>query len=395
MAASRWTGEDEQGDIDTLASSPNSPHGLTTSNPMSAWPWVRPATVVTVFYGVVLALLLSTHAWDPEFFATRGPQWLRHYPTMQFPSDGLIFHELASHPAEAVRHLRAYRVNRILYPMIAWLLALGQSGLVAWTLVLVNLAAIALATELMHRLLERRGASPWNALAYGAWVGLGLALLHDTAEPATYLAALFGIWLIDRRRPVLASAAFLAALLGRETALLLCGPYLVAAGRGKRGPSRWLPAALVLGLWLMWLTVIALWLGRPFPSSGVLGFPFIGYRATRGADLPATLVFLLLPAVIVTVYAARHLAMRPDRAELWAALANGILVILLGPRVIGLLWHSGRVATGLVVASLLSVPLGHSSPKLGRALAMLYAASAVWTIAVAARYAFWDVIAFK
>jgi hypothetical protein len=356
---------------------------------------VRPATVVAVFYAVMLTLLLATHAWDPEFFATRGPQWLRHYPTMQRPSDGLIFYELASHPAEAVQHLRAYRVNRILYPMLAWLLALGQPGLVAWTLVLVNWAAIALGTELMHRLLERRGASPWNALAYGAWVGLGLALLHDTAEPTTYLAALLGIWLLDRGRPVLASTAFLASLLGRETALLLSGPYLLTVAGNKRGAGRWLPAAVVLGLWLTWLATMGLWLGRPQPAPGVLGLPFLGYRATRGTDLPVTVVHLLLPAVIVIVYAARRLASAPTRPELWAALANGMLVIALGTPNAALLWHSGRVATGLVVATLLAVPLGRGSPPLGRALAALYATSAVWTIAVAARYAFWNVISLK
>src|SRR5262245_2852166 len=108
-------------------------------------------------------------------------------------ADGVFFLEMASRPAEAVQRLAAYRVNRILYPTLAWLLALGQPGLAAWTLVLVNWAAIALGTELMNQLIERQGRSRWWALAYGAWVGLGLALLHDTAEPATYLAALLGI----------------------------------------------------------------------------------------------------------------------------------------------------------------------------------------------------------
>ena len=358
--------------------------------------WLRPSTVVAAFSGIALLLLLATHAWDPEFFATRGPQWTRHYPAMQkSASDGIIFHALASRPAEAVERLAAYRVNRILYPMLAWLLALGQPGLAAWTLVLVNWAAITLGTELMHRLIERRGGSSWWALGYGAWVGLGLALLHDTAEPATYLAALLGVWLLDRERPVLASAAFLAALLGRETALLLVGPYLVAAGRGRRGIGRWLPVAVVLGLWLGWLASTALWIGRSQPAPGVLGLPFLGYRATRGTDLPVTLVFVLLPAVVVVAYAARRLIRAPARPELWAALANGVLVIVLGTRVAGLLWHSGRVATGLVAATLLAVPLGRGASPLGRALAALYAVSAVWTIAVVARFLFWGVLSLE
>lgn len=363
-----------------------------TADSAPARRWLRPATIIATFYGVALALLLATHAWDPLFFATLGPEWARHDPAMRRRADGFIFHELASNPAEAVQRLPAYRVNRILYPMLAWLLALGQPGLVAWTLVLVNGAAIVLGTELMHRLLDRRGGSPWGALAYGAWVGLGLALLHDTAEPTTYLAALLGIWWLDRERPVLAGAAFLASLLGRETALLLSGPYLVAAGGGKRGAARWLPAVVVLGLWLTWLTATALWVGRPQPVPGTLGLPFLGYRATRSLDLPVTIIHLLIPAVLVVGYAARRLARAPERPELWAALANGILVIVLGTPVTGLLWHSGRVSTGLVAATLLAVPLGRGAPPLGRALAVLYTTSAGWTIAVVVRYLFWDVI---
>jgi hypothetical protein len=33
----------------------------------------RPAVVVAAFYGAVAVSLLSTHTWDPRFFATVGP----------------------------------------------------------------------------------------------------------------------------------------------------------------------------------------------------------------------------------------------------------------------------------------------------------------------------------
>jgi hypothetical protein len=49
---------------------------------------IRPASIVAGFYGLLLFLLLSTHAWDPLFFATLGPQWARHDPGGAKAADG-------------------------------------------------------------------------------------------------------------------------------------------------------------------------------------------------------------------------------------------------------------------------------------------------------------------
>lgn len=56
----------------------------------------------------------------------------------------------------------------------------------------------------------------------------------------------------------------------------------------------------------------------------------------------------------------------------------------------GLLWHSGRIATGLVGRSFSRHPLALSTPRVWRALAVPFASSATWTVAVTARYLLWD-----
>ena len=180
----------------------------------------RPAWLVGAGYGLVLLLLLATHDWDPRFFATLGPQWLRHDRENRKASDGILFHAIAEQPF-GHGMASAYRRERILYPLLAHVLALGRPTLIPWTLVLANWAAIVLGTEILTRLLRRARAPEWIAIAYGAWAGLGLALLKDTAEPVTYLSALLGIWWLTRERKWLGYAALLGALLGRETALLL------------------------------------------------------------------------------------------------------------------------------------------------------------------------------
>ena len=72
-------------------------------------------------------------------------------------------------------------------------MAVGRASLVGWTLLLVNVLSIVLGTAILQRVLERRGLPGWAALAYGLWGGLGVALLHGTAEPVAYLCVLAGL----------------------------------------------------------------------------------------------------------------------------------------------------------------------------------------------------------
>ncbi|MBI1725957.1 MAG: hypothetical protein HYR50_01680 [Candidatus Rokubacteria bacterium] len=350
----------------------------------------RPACLVAAFLGVVVLALLATHEWDPRFFATRGPQWERHDPGFRKQADGTIFFEFAADPRAAAERFPRFRTTRIFYPLTARVLALGRAELVAWTLVLINFAAIVLGTEVVHRLLEGRGLPSWPALAYGGWGGLGLALLHDTSEPLAYLCVLLGIALQERGCTVSAGAAFLGALLTRETTVLFVAPYLLLGRRAGEAPP-WRMAGAVFGAWGAWLAGVAiLGVGSTAPDLPPV-LPLAGYRATRALDLPATILYLVAPSMVAIALALPGLRRRPTDASLWAVVLNALLVLWLPLKTAELLWHSGRIATGLVGAILLATPLALSTPRVWRALAVLFASSASWTVAVTARYLLWDV----
>jgi hypothetical protein len=352
---------------------------------------LRPATVIGVFYLAIVLALLATHAWDPLFFATLGPQWQRHDPALRKHGDGAIYYRFATDPAGSIESYTRLRIARILYPLAARALALGRAELVGWTLLLINLVAIVAGTEILHRLLARRGLPPWAALAYGAWVGLGLALLHDTPEPLTYLCALAGIAAWERNRAALATAFFIGALLTRETALALILPYLLF-GRQDRGMARWGVPLAVLGGCGTWLGLVyVMGTGAWVPGRLLLRIPMSGYLWTRPFDLPATLLFMVIPALLVVGWTAHGLWRRPVDASLWAAALNALFVLWLPPRAAELLWHSGRLSSGLIAAVLLSVPLATSAPRLWRGLTVLFAGSAAWTMAVTVRYLLWEV----
>ncbi len=353
--------------------------------------FLRPSAVVAAFYAAVVVALLATHAWDPLFFATLGPQWERHDPGLQKQADGTIYFHLATDPAAGTATYPRLRTARVLYPIVARALALGRTELVGWALLLVNLVAIVAGTEVLHRLLVRRGLPPWTAMAYGAWVGLGLALLHDTAEPLTYLCALAGIAAGERDRRSLAAAAFLGALLTRETAVALVVPYL-QAGRDGRLTARWGMPLAVLGAWGAWIGVVFLsGSGSWVPVRLLLRSPFTGFLATRPFDLPATVLLLIMPALLTFFWAARGLVRSPFDASLWAVALNALLVLWLPPRAASMLWHSARLSTGLVAATLLAGPLAVSAPRLWAGMALLFAGSGAWTIAVTFRYLLWEI----
>lgn len=353
----------------------------------------RPAFVVGLGYGIILLSLLATHGWDARFFATVGPEWARHDPFGFKAGDGAAFYALAEDPVRGAVHWGAYRTERIFYPVLARALALGRPTFVPWTLVLVNWAAIILGTEILHRILLGVGAPGWMALGYGAWGGLGLALLKDTAEPTTFLCALLGIWWLQRGRTAPACGAFLCALLGRETALFLIAPHLLQAGQGRRGVTRWLPALAVLALWQGWVLAVRLWLqGSPAPQAWFWLVPLIGFRATRLPDLPFSVMHLIIPAIVVLALGIRGLRRAPRDPSLWAAVLNAFLVLSLPASTADVLWHSGRLSTGLVAATLLATSLSVSAPRTWHTLAAVYASSAVWTLAATVRYLFWDIV---
>jgi hypothetical protein len=67
------------------------------------WTWWRPSLVAAAFYGALTIALLATHAWDPRFFATVGPEWQRHDPRLAKQADGMIFFNYAVDPMAAAR----------------------------------------------------------------------------------------------------------------------------------------------------------------------------------------------------------------------------------------------------------------------------------------------------
>ena len=312
---------------------------------------------------------------DPSY------QYATHSP---LGYDGQFCYYIALDPVNARFYVDVpgYRYGRILYPMLARLVALGQPSLIPLALVLVNWLAIGGGTAALALWLRRKGRSPWLALLYSFYPGLFFAVQRDLTEPLAYAFVALAVYLFDfggQRRVLWAGAAFALAGLARETTLIFAVVYAlgllwttrsagttagVMDGACARLVARWRPAALLLALSVAPLALLklflALWLGSTSVPSTVLPvlLPFQGLLAQGPWQGQQTLVVAgdVLPALFVAALGVVALARQRVTVEVWTLLANvALCVVLLNPTSYDLM-AAGRVMSGVVLAALLSVP---------------------------------------
>jgi len=174
--------------------------------------------------------------------------------------DGQFFYRLAlnpanfSHIAYGIRVDQPYRYMRIGYPWLAWLLSLGQHGLVPVVLVAINIVAIGAIGYLGGMFAQQGGRHALAGLALPAYFGLITSVSRDTAEPLAAACLLAGLLAIRARRPVLAGLLLAYGALTRESVMVavaaLAIVQVIGVIRGRRSarPGRddlaWaLPAA--------------------------------------------------------------------------------------------------------------------------------------------------------
>lgn len=302
-----------------------------------------------------------------------------HYYPNDIGYDGQYFYYMALDPRNAHEYMDfpSYRYTRILYPMAARLLALGQPALIPYTLLLLNWLAIGAGTFLVAAWLKRRSLSPWLALIYGCYPGLFLALQHDLSEPLAYALVALGVYLYDyggRRRLLTAGVAFGLAALARETTAVFAICYaantlLVGGQSGEgwwaRARANWRPALMLAGLALgplaLYKGFLTLWLGAAGVPSSVLPapVPFGGLLVLwpwNGQQIMGVLT-VVLPALICAAAALWALRRGVRDVQVWLLLVQiALFVVLLPYTTFYDIYSTDRVATGVMLAALYCIP---------------------------------------
>lgn len=253
---------------------------------------------------------LALHGWEPTFFVQAGDSFAsaERAPESLFilrnssGYDGVFFYRLALDPfstqpeSNGIRFdSGAYRQQRILYPLLAGILAGWNPALAPWTLILVNWIAIVAIAWLGVRLAETAGVDGHWGAVFPLWPGLFLSLLRDLAEPTAIVLMMTGMLLVRRHRFAAASAALALAALARETTLLFPIAWmlfeLTRRLRRQDEPRSWEPLLcaflplLVYGFWTLVLTLR--WSTHPIMAgTGNVGIPLLGFVQLALEQLP-------------------------------------------------------------------------------------------------------------
>jgi hypothetical protein len=357
--------------------------------------WLHPWSVVLVVALVYVSLTLIRYNGDPLMFALVGTRYSQGDLGGTQGYDGQFAYFIARDPSDGCQScdVPAYRYQRILYPLLAWVLAFGRPEAVPWTLILVNVAALVAGTYFTEQLLAARGVSRWYALAYGLYGGLVAGLRLDLTEPLAHGLVQGALWAWDRweagsrnqgveigdrgsgskrwvdfrERAFLVSCLMLVlAALAKETTLVVAAGlflYLVLERRWRGAAA----LSLAVGVpFAVWQGALWLWLGSPGVGAGGAmatpfeWVPFAGLMRVARVSWPVFWLLLAIegplfvgPTVWALVASARDLLR--GRTHPWTA------ILLVQAAALPFLpfstWREplamARLGTGLVAATLL------------------------------------------
>jgi hypothetical protein len=344
--------------------------------------------IVLMLASAYVGLTLIRYNGDPLLFALVGTQHSQGDPEGTQGYDGQFAYFIARDLSAGCQYcdVPAYRCQRILYPLLAWMLALGWPEVVPWTLIGVNVAALVTGTYFTERLLAARGVSPWYALGYGLYGGLVAGLRLDLTEPLAYGLVQGALWGWDRwESGIRNQGAGSKRWAGfRQGDFLVCCLLLMLAAFAKETTlvvavglllylvleCRWREATLLslaVGVpFAAWQGALWVWLGSPGVGAGgamATSFewlPFAGLLRVATISWPVFWLLLaiegplfVLPALWALVASARDLL--HGRRHPWVA------ILLVQAAVLPFLpfstWREplamARLGVGLVTATLL------------------------------------------
>jgi len=280
-------------------------------------------TLIGLIYALALvAFALILHQGDWFFFVNLGQdmmtdgsiRWRQGY-------DGQFAYFIASDPLNAVPYLDvpAYRLQRILYPMLARLTALGQSAYVPMALVLVNMLALALGTGAFAILLEQERSPLWIPVLFLCWFGTSQSLLYDLNEITALGLALWALVFFIRGRLGTSGILFGLGALAKDLAFLFAFPVVMRLLYQRRWGQAALFAILSVAPYVLWMTGLWVTLGSWSFDATATHFSLIPLGGISWTDptTPLIIGLLVLPGLVCSFWAFQHL----DDLYAWATLA--------------------------------------------------------------------------
>src|SRR5262247_4716227 len=115
--------------------------------------WVAVAATAAAFYAAFTLTALALHGWNPLWFVWIGERFSELDPHGHTGYDGQFIYYIARDGWAALPHIdnAPYRMQRILYALLARWLSGGNPSVLPWAMVAINAAAILATTFLLTR----------------------------------------------------------------------------------------------------------------------------------------------------------------------------------------------------------------------------------------------------
>ena len=238
--------------------------------------------------------------------------------------DGQFYYRLAVDPfrlsglTNGIRIDSPVRLQQIGYPFLSWLVSGGQPGLVPWALVLVNVVAFAALAGVGAALARSYGRAAKWGLLFCLFAGFVVTLSRDLTELVAAALVVAALLALRKERPATAGGLLAAAVLTRETALILPVAVLLASvGGGRwRAGRRPRPDDLVWSLpflaYVLWQALVRLLVGH-LPARAEhdnLSVPLLAAARSLAKAYPElhSLVFVFTVAALLVLVALVALA---------------------------------------------------------------------------------------
>lgn len=298
-----------------------------------------PLAVTAVAHALFLLLALAHNDYDPSVFIAAGDRVCNRHDLpanvrLMHDSegyDGEFYYRIALHPATAREYeygvkldAPVHRHERILYPLLVWLLSFGDASRVPWTMVAVNYAALCWLSVAGAGYARRTGRHAMWGAAFAFYPGLLLSLARDLTEVLSTTFVVEAMLAIRSGSRWRASALLSCAILTRETCVVLVVAALAAmlVSRPRQNDGNWpiicLPPLMAYVIWQ--LAIRWWWSSAPhLTGSRALTVPFYGYLSAlaesladpAGAEKYAELIYLGLSGAVAAN------VLKKTRARLW------------------------------------------------------------------------------
>ncbi len=238
-----------------------------------------PVMIVLLVSLALVFVSIANGDGDPLALARIGTRYSQGDSNGSDGYDGQFVYFIAVNPdptkVEPYLDVPAYRYQRILLPILARIMSMGNLDLLPWMIVLIGVLSMAFGSWAASELLFRWGVSSWYALIYGLWVGFLLALITDLPEPLAFGLVVLGVLAIERSRPLLGVSLWGLSVFAKEVTLI----FVFAGLLFYLYEHRWKEAFLTMLIGILPYAIFQLWLwsvfGQPgLGSGGAMATPF-------------------------------------------------------------------------------------------------------------------------